>query len=105
MNDPNGLFYDGVWYHLYYQHNPFGTGFGPMHWGHARSRDLTLWGAAAYGACAGPERRYLFREHVVLDRENPQGLAAGVPLVTAVLPITVRRQGSRRAWRTALTAG
>ena len=83
MNDPNGLFYDGVWYHLYYQHNPFGTGFGPMHWGHARSRDLTLW--ERLPTALAPDRNgVIFSGSVVLDRENLQGLAAGVPLVTAV---------------------
>ncbi len=43
MNDPNGFsLYKGE-YHLFYQYYPFSKVWGPMHWGHAVTKDFLQW--------------------------------------------------------------
>jgi beta-fructofuranosidase len=43
MNDPNGLCKIGDTWHVFYQFHPASTDWGPMHWGHATSKDLFNW--------------------------------------------------------------
>lgn len=72
MNDPNGLFYaDGV-YHLYFQHWPYGNLWGPMHWGHATSKDLISWEEQPIALY--PDRfGYIFSGSAVYDVNNTSG--------------------------------
>ena len=43
INDPNGLIYYNGKYHAFFQYYPEDTKWGPMHWGHVVSDDLTNW--------------------------------------------------------------
>ena len=43
MNDPNGFsVYKGE-YHLFYQYHPYSCEWGPMHWGHVKTKDFIRW--------------------------------------------------------------
>lgn len=43
INDPNGLCYYKDRWHVFYQLHPYGTQWGPMHWGHVSSVDMVSW--------------------------------------------------------------
>ncbi|WOO86679.1 GH32 C-terminal domain-containing protein [Mollicutes bacterium LVI A0039] len=43
INDPNGISYYDNKYHLFAQHYPHDSVWGPMHWSHAVSEDLITW--------------------------------------------------------------
>ena len=43
INDPNGFAPFKGEYHLFFQYYPYDTKWGPMHWGHVKTRDFVKW--------------------------------------------------------------
>ena len=76
-NDPNGLVFDGEYYHLYYQHQPFKKEWGDMYWGHARSEDLLHWENLPI-ALLPTDGNYMWSGSAIIDRNNVSGLFTSI---------------------------
>ena len=75
MNDPNGMVYYQGEYHLFYQYYPDDNVWGPMHWGHAVSKDMIHWEhlpIALYPDKLG----YIFSGSCVIDWNNTTGFGS-----------------------------
>ena len=78
VNDPNGMvYYDGE-YHLFYQYHPYSKFWGPMHWGHAISKDMVYW--EEYPIALYPDKfGTMFSGSAVVDVNNSSGFFTDLP--------------------------
>ena len=89
INDPNGFApYKGE-YHLFFQYYPYDIQWGPMHWGHVKTRDFIRWeflpaalapdteydkdGCFSGGAVELPDGRHLLMYTGVNDQPQADG--------------------------------
>ena len=93
INDPNGFSVYRGEYHLFFQYYPYDVKWGPMHWGHAKTRDFIHWerlpcalapdmpydkdGCFSGGAIALPDGRQLLMYTGVRNRRRSNGLVEG----------------------------
>lgn len=82
MNDPNGMVYNNGVYHLFYQYYPDSTVWGPMHWGHAVSKNMIEWQHRPI-ALFPDSLGYIFSGSAVIDINNTSGFGKNgkAPLV------------------------
>ena len=97
MNDPNGMFFkDGVW-HLYFQHNPYGSQWENMTWGHSTSTDLIHW--TFQGDPIQPDAwGSIFSGSSVVDKNNTAGF--GENAIVAIYTSAGENQTQSMAYST-----
>lgn len=78
-NDPNGLIVIDGNYHLFFQYYPDDIVWGPMHWGHAISKDGINWEELPV-AIYPEENGYIFSGSTILDKNDVSGLFDGSEL-------------------------
>ncbi|MCA0755990.1 glycoside hydrolase family 32 protein [Paenibacillus sp. N4] len=93
LNDPNGMvYYDGE-YHLFYQHHPDSSVWGPMHWGHAVSTDLVHW--EHFPIALYPDHNgTIFSGSAVVDWNDTSGFFDGKAGLVAIYTQTETIPGS-----------
>jgi len=84
MNDPNGMFYLNGKYHLYFQYYPEDNVWGPMHWGHAISKDMITWEEQEI-ALYPDDIGMIFSGSAVVDKDNTSGFGKdGIAPIVAI---------------------
>ena len=93
INDPNGFSRFRGEYHLFFQYYPYDVKWGPMHWGHVKTRDFIRWerlpcalapendydkdGCFSGGAIELPDGRHLLMYTGVRNHRRPNGVVEG----------------------------
>lgn len=75
MNDPNGMFFYKGLFHLCFQYYPNDNVWGPMHWGHATTKDMITWKEEKV-ALFPDEKGYIFSGSSVVDVNNTSGFGS-----------------------------
>lgn len=96
MNDPNGMVFFNGEYHLFYQYHPYGTTWGPMHWGHAISPDMVHWEHQPVGLVPD-EHGQIFSGSAVVDWKDTSGFFGGKPGLVAIFTHHDHAPGSNLA--------